>query len=313
MRDHGTSLGARFLSQLAADPRRGAAGLARRLERAFDRAQRRRSRGRRLTRLEASLWSSGRVRVAGVDEVGVGCLAGPVVAAAVVFEPGRVPLGVDDSKLLSEAERLSLSREIRDVAMAVATGQASVTEIDQRGIHAAGLLAMRRAALALAPAPDHVLVDARTIPDLPWPQEAHVKGDRRSASIAAASIVAKVERDALMRALDRRHPGYGFADHVGYATSSHREALRRLGASAAHRTSWDAVAELAGGRSRTFTTLRDALAGARTERDLARWQARLVAVAEELGAGELRRLKLLARRRGARGAVETGDRSLPLE
>ncbi len=179
--------------------------------------------------------------MAGVDEVGVGPLAGPVVAAAVVL-PDRVSLrGLDDSKKLRPQDRERLDGEIRAQAVAVSIGEASSAEIDRVNILQATLLAMRRAVEALGTL-DHVLVDARTIPGVPVPQTPIVGGDGRDGTIAAASIVAKVHRDALMRRLDARHPGYGFARHKGYGTEDHLRALARLGPTREHRRSFAPVA-----------------------------------------------------------------------
>jgi ribonuclease HII len=176
--------------------------------------------------------------VAGVDESGMGPLAGPVVAAAVILPSQPLLLGLDDSKLLTRKTRERLDREIRAAALAVGVGVVEPVEIDELNIYQAGLKAMREAVAALAITPRHVLVDARTIPDLAVPQTPFVKGDRRVYSIAAASIVAKVCRDRLMGALEGRFPGYGFAVHAGYSTASHRAAIRRLGPCAVHRKSF---------------------------------------------------------------------------
>lgn len=176
--------------------------------------------------------------VAGVDEVGMGPLAGPVVAAAVILPPSGLIAGLDDSKVLTRIARERLDEEIRGAALAIGIGIATVDEIDEINIYHAGLLAMRRAVAELAVTPRHVLVDARTIPDLAIPQTSFVKGDARIYSIAAASVVAKVHRDRLMASLEDTHPGYGFAGHCGYSTPEHREAIRRLGPCAAHRRSF---------------------------------------------------------------------------
>lgn len=197
-----------------------------------------------LLRVERALWQSGIGRVAGVDEAGVGPLAGPVVAAAVIAAPQTRWLGVDDSKALRPALRAQLEERIRAEALAVGVGTAEVDEIDRVNIYQATLLAMRRAVEALGLAPEHVLVDARTIPGLAVPQTAYVRGDARSFSIAAASIVAKATRDRLMLDLDARYPEYGFARHMGYGTRQHLEALRRHGPSPAHRRSFAPVRQL---------------------------------------------------------------------
>jgi ribonuclease HII len=184
------------------------------------------------------LFRRGAQFVAGVDEVGVGPLAGPVVAAAVIL-PRRVDLpGLNDSKQVSASERERLATAIRCQALACSVALASVEEIDRLNIYWAALLAMRRAVTGLATTPDQVLVDARRIPDLEMPQRALVHGDGRDGSIAAASILAKVYRDALMSRLDAEYPGYGFANHMGYATPVHRAAIARRGPSPVHRRSF---------------------------------------------------------------------------
>jgi ribonuclease HII len=188
--------------------------------------------------VENALRRLGFDRVAGVDEVGRGCLAGPVVAAAVVLDPAAHVAGLADSKLVPPEERDTLAALIivRAVAWAVAVVDAG--EIDRLNIHRASLQAMRQAVGALAPLPDAVLVDGFRIPDLAIPQRGIVKGDRRCAAIAAASIVAKVTRDRLMQELDVQDPRYGFARHKGYATAEHLEAVARYGYSALHRRSF---------------------------------------------------------------------------
>ncbi len=180
-------------------------------------------------------------RVAGVDEAGRGPLAGPVVAAAVILDPGRPIEGLDDSKRLAPAVRARLAAAIRERALAWALGRAEVDEIDRLNILQATLLAMRRAVEALRPRPDYALVDGDRWPPLPCPGEPVVGGDAREPAIAAASILAKTARDAEMVALDRRFPGYGFAAHKGYATAAHLAALRQLGPCPAHRRSFAPV------------------------------------------------------------------------
>ncbi len=182
-------------------------------------------------------------RVAGVDEVGRGPLAGPVVAAAVIL-PERPPAGLRDSKQLSPAARFRLDREIRATSE-VAIALASVAEIDRLNILAATMLAMSRAVAALALPPDAALVDGNRLPELPCPARAIVKGDARCAQIAAASIVAKVARDSLMRALAVAHPGYGWERNAGYGTAAHLAALARLGATPQHRRSFAPVRAVA--------------------------------------------------------------------
>ena len=185
--------------------------------------------------LENALRRLGFVYVAGTDEVGRGCLAGPVVAAAVVLHPNRHIPGVADSKAVPAPEREFLYERITREAVAWATAEADPIEIDRINIHQASLQAMQRAILALAPLPDIVLVDAFRVPDLPMAQRGVLHGDRRCAAIAAASIVAKVTRDRQMLELHGRDPRYGFDRHKGYATAAHLDAVARYGYSDAHR------------------------------------------------------------------------------
>ena len=191
-----------------------------------------------LLRRERALWSSGVERVAGVDEAGVGPLAGPVVAAAVILPAGVGIRGVHDSKRLTPSSRETMAERIRARARAWSVAIVEPTEIDACNIYRATLEAMRRAVHGLAVPPEHVLVDARSIPGIPFPQEAIVKGDARCHAIAAASILAKTTRDRLMVDYDRQFPGYGFADHKGYPTEAHRSAIRRLGPCPIHRRSF---------------------------------------------------------------------------
>src|SRR5687767_11442842 len=188
--------------------------------------------------LENALRRLGFCHVAGVDEVGRGCLAGPVVAAAVVLHPDRHIAGVSDSKLVPAAERDRLYDCIVKDAVAWAVAAADPREIDHINIHQASLRAMQRAVMALVPLPDIVLVDAFRIPDLPMAQRGVIHGDRRCSAIAAASIIAKVSRDRDMLALHGRDPRYGFDRHKGYATADHLDAVARFGYSEAHRRSF---------------------------------------------------------------------------
>jgi ribonuclease HII len=188
--------------------------------------------------LENALRRVGFVHVAGVDEVGRGCLAGPVVAAAVVLHPGRHIPGVCDSKVVPAEERERLYERILKHAIAWAVAAADPAEIDRINIHQASLRAMQRAVLALVPLPDIVLVDAFRVPELPMAQRGVVHGDRRCSAIAAASIVAKVTRDRGMLELHGRDPRYGFDRHKGYATADHLHAVARFGYSDVHRRSF---------------------------------------------------------------------------
>ena len=181
------------------------------------------------------------LRVAGVDEVGRGPLAGPVMAAAVVLNPDKIPEGLDDSKKLSAKRREAIHEEIISSAD-VAVGLASVEEIDDLNILRASHLAMVRAIRGLAEPPDHVLIDGHLVPaGLNLPASGIVKGDARSLSIAAASIVAKIRRDALMVDLAQQHPGYGWETNKGYPSKSHKSALRNLGVTPHHRRSFRPV------------------------------------------------------------------------
>ena len=199
----------------------------------------RQARGELLAGHERELWRRGFTRIAGVDEAGMGPLAGPVVAGAVILPPGVLIPGADDSKALSEKRRESIALQIRAQALACAVGIATPREIDRINIRAAGLLAMRRAVLALDPAPDYLLLDARTLPEFSLPQEGPVRGDATFHIVACASILAKTHRDALMRRYDRRYPAYGFAQHKGYGTARHLAALRAHGPTPIHRKSFE--------------------------------------------------------------------------
>ena len=181
---------------------------------------------------------------AGVDEVGRGPLAGDVVAAAVILDERAIPIGIADSKKLTARRREQLAEHIKAGAIAWAFGRASVQEIDCLNILQASMLAMKRAVMALPIEPAQVKVDGNRCPDLPMPAEAIVGGDATVPAIAAASIIAKVQRDHELDALDIAYPGYGFAQHKGYPTKAHLEALKRLGVTPVHRTSFGPVKRL---------------------------------------------------------------------
>jgi ribonuclease HII len=184
--------------------------------------------------------------VAGLDEVGLGPLAGPAVAGAAVLRVGdRLP-GLNDSKQLTPDQRQRLDVLIRRRAVAWAIGSVGPDEIDRRGLTHARQEAMRLAVAGLGVAAEYLLVDAWDVPDLPLPQLCVVKGDSICASIMAASILAKVYRDRLMIEYDRQYPGYGFAGHKGYATATHKQALRELGPSPIHRMSWAPIRAVLG-------------------------------------------------------------------
>ena len=228
-------------AELRADPRAGARALLVSVEK---RRRTNRAEGQRLRtmlRFEQALWSQGTLLVAGVDEAGMSPLAGPVSAAAVVLRPGTRLVDVDDSKKLDAKTRARLAVEIKATAISWAVAFATPTEIDTINIYWAGLLAMRRAVEALSEVPHHLLLDARRLNELPIPQERIIKGDAKSLSIAAASILAKTTRDAHMVLLDARYPGYGFAQHKGYPVKAHVVALTKLGACPEHRRSFGPV------------------------------------------------------------------------
>ncbi len=191
--------------------------------------------------LEQALKARGYLRIAGVDEVGRGPLAGPVVAAAVVLDLRAIPEGLNDSKKLTAKRRDTLNDHIREAAE-VSVAEASVEEIDDLNILRASHLAMERAVAALNPQPDFLLIDGNMIPrGLGLPSQAVVKGDGRSVSIAAASIIAKTWRDRLMVDLAQQHPGYGWETNAGYPSKQHKDALRNLGVTPHHRRSFKPV------------------------------------------------------------------------
>ncbi len=244
--DHGRPLSPRAEAALAEDPRAGARTVlaAVRRRRKANRAEGQRLRN--LLRHENRLWERGITLVAGVDEAGMAPLAGPVVAAACILPRDYRPRGVDDSKQLDATERERLAEDIKRNAVCWAVGRAEVGEIDRLNIYWAGILSLRRAVLGLERRPEHLLIDARRIRDLDIPQDGIVHGDALSLTIAAASILAKTTRDALMARMDEEYPGYGFARHKGYPTPDHVAALRERGACAIHRRSFGPVREVLG-------------------------------------------------------------------
>ena len=193
---------------------------------------------RAMRTVENALRRFGFHRIAGVDEVGRGCLAGPVVAAAVILDPNRYIPGICDSKTTTELQRERLYTLITRKAIAWSVASAQPDEIDVMNIHRASLEAMRRAVMSIAPLPDMVLVDAFRIPDLYMAQRGVLHGDRRCSAIAAASIVAKVTRDREMLRHHAADPRYGYDRHKGYATSDHLSAVAQFGYSALHRRSF---------------------------------------------------------------------------
>ena len=194
------------------------------------------------TTIESGLFAAGHRLIAGADEVGRGAIAGPVAAAAVILNPFCVPEGINDSKQLTRLQRERLFDQIVASALAYAIARIEHDVIDRINIHHASLAAICEAVKGLNPIPDYVLIDGKfKVPQLSCPQEPIIKGDGLSVSIAAASILAKVTRDRWMREADQAYPGYGFAQHVGYNTRAHQEALSQLGPSAIHRLSFHGV------------------------------------------------------------------------
>lgn len=236
-----------LLEALEVDTRQGAHQLAKRIR---ERYRSNRSEGQRLhtmLRFELELWTQGYSFVAGVDEAGMAPLAGPVVAGAVILPQNYKLRGLNDSKKVLDPEmRTELAEQIKRDAICWAFGFAEVEEIDRINIYHAGLLAMQRAVEGLKCLPDFVLVDARKIPHCPSPQRGIIRGDALSASIAAASIIAKTTRDAHMMEMDALYSGYGFASHKGYPTPDHCRALKELGALPIHRRSFGRVREALG-------------------------------------------------------------------
>jgi ribonuclease HII len=288
---------AQTLSKLKRDPRQGVRVIYEALKKRHERDSAERTRLDAMLNFERVLWRAGVQHIAGVDEVGMGPLAGPVIAAAVVFPPHTELHGIDDSKKLDLEQRVDAERRIREAASGIGIGRAEVAEIDTINIYHAGLLAMRRAVEALPMRPQHVLVDARSIPGVDVPQNCFDKGDGLDFSIAAASIVAKVHRDALMDELSREHPDYGFDRHKGYCTPEHQDAIRRLGPCTIHRKSFTFIRELRGEYSALFYDLKRRL-------DEAAAAAELEAIDNELGASrgalsdnEQRKLRLVLSRR----------------
>jgi ribonuclease HII len=232
---------------LDADGRQGAHQLAKRIR---ERYRENRAEGQRLhflLRFEIELWNEGFGFVAGVDEAGMAPLAGPVVAGAVILPQNYKLRGLNDSKkILDPEKRDELAVQIKQDAVCWSVGVAEVEEIDKINIYHAGLLAMQRAVQGLTCQPDFILVDARRIPNCQTPQRGIIRGDALSASIAAASIIAKTTRDAHMLEMDQMYSGYGLATHKGYPTPEHCRALKSLGALPIHRRSFARVREALG-------------------------------------------------------------------
>jgi ribonuclease HII len=295
--DDGHAISPRLLKQLQRDTRQGARRAYEVLKRRYERKRGEWLRLDSMLNFERVLWKSGVCRIAGVDEVGIGPLAGPVVAAAVVFPPGAAIAGIDDSKRLDPERREALAAEIRAHASSIGIGLASEAEIDTLNVYRAGLLAMQRAIDALPAAPEHVLTDARTVPQLAVPQNAFNKGDGINFSIAAASIIAKTHRDRLMQELDPCYAGYGFARHKGYGTAEHQHAIRALGPCAIHRMSFPVIRELCGEFSEIFYAFKAAIERVHSARELKVLEQELEARCERLAEAERHKLRLVLARR----------------
>jgi len=285
-----------MMARLQKDPREGVRKIYHHLKNQREKEKAERIRIESMLNLECVLWNSGIRHIAGADEVGVGPLAGPVVAAAVIFPPGTFISRVDDSKRLSPQVRREVAQTIRQTALGIGVGLAEVAEIDELNVYHAGILAMRRAVESLPLRPDHLLVDAREIPGLSMPQNNFSKGDGLSFSIAAASIVAKTYRDQLMVELGQTYPQYGLDRNKGYCTREHQEAIRRHGPCAIHRKSYTFIQELCGEYSDLFYRLRDKAQRLSSVRELISLEKEFAAVHSQLSRRERRKLKLLLAR-----------------
>lgn len=289
-----------LLAKLQKDQRQGVRRIYQVLRKRCEKEKKEQRRVESMLRLEQVLWNSGIRHIAGVDEVGVGPLAGPVVAASVVFFPHTFIPGINDSKQVKPEGRQRLARTIRDKAAGVGIGVAEVEEIDQLNVYHAGILAMQRAVQNLPIDPDHLLVDARKIPGLGTPQTHFSKGDSVNFSIAAASILAKTYRDQLMIELDRTYPRYGFARHKGYCTRAHMEAIQKHGPSEIHRKSFTFIQELCGQYSNLFYLLRKKLAQLATADEAKAFEKEFRAVRSQLSPHERRKIALLLGRNWTR-------------
>src|SRR5436190_69542 len=292
----GVSVSSAILRSLQRDPRAGARRLYKVLAKRYEEQKKERNRLDAMLHFERLLWKAGIQHIAGVDEVGMGPLAGPVVAAAVIFPSGVEIDGIDDSKALDEETRNRLEREIHARSSAVAIGVVEVEEIDRINIYRAGIRAMQLALENLPLTPQHILVDSRTIPGFTQPQNSFDKGDGINFSIASASIVAKVYRDRLMTELDRTYPGYGFASHKGYATPEHQRAIRDLGPCPIHRRSFDYIRELCGQYCDLYYSLKQRGYAATSRAELLDWDLAVKAASPGLSINENKKLHLLSGR-----------------
>ncbi len=276
-----------FLDSLEADHRIGMQNLARRarVQRRSERAER--SRITRMLKHERRLWGKGICHVAGVDEVGRGPLAGPVVAAAVILpQDARIPR-LDDSKALKPADREELFDEIRALAVAVSLGSVSPEEVDRINIYQATLETMRQAIRGLPVPPDRILVDGNVLPESGFSELAIIGGDAASQSIAAASVIAKVTRDRQMCEHDAEYPVYGFARHKGYASEAHTKALMAHGPCPIHRRSFCTVEEALSTWSTAFRDVCATVDSIKKSSELAAYHTRVHRSLEKLSVEEL--------------------------
>src|SRR5262245_17756879 len=288
---------AQALNKLKRDPRQGVRQLYESLKKRYEREFSERTRLDAMLNFERVLWRAGVQHIAGVDEVGMGPLAGPVIAAAVVVAPHAELPGIDDSKRLDLEQRVDAEARIRAVALGIGIGRAEVHEIDTVNIYHAGLLAMRRAVEALPMRPQHVLVDARNIPGVEVPQNCFNKGDGIDFSIAAASIVAKTHRDRLMDELAAQFPAYGFERHKGSSAPEHQAAIKAHCPCAIHRKSFTYIRELCGEYSALFYDLKQRLDAAAAAAELQAFDDELSTCASALAEHEQRKLRLVLSRR----------------
>ncbi|MCL6586350.1 MAG: ribonuclease HII [Anoxybacillus sp.] len=232
-----------LFQEIARDERKSVQNLLMRWYKQKERAQKEQNQWKQMSQYEQSLYAKGVTFVAGIDEAGRGPLAGPVVAAAVILPKDAYLPGLNDSKKLSEAKREALFAQIQATAISIGIGIVSAKEIDERNIYQATKQAMVQAIEQLTPKPEYLLIDAMELP-LAVPQQSLIKGDANSVSIAAASVVAKVTRDAIMKQLGEQYPQYGFEKHMGYGTEYHLQAIRTYGVTEHHRRSFAPVKEL---------------------------------------------------------------------
>ena len=286
-----------ILSQMSKDKRRGVQKAYQSIQKRKKNKLREQHRLKQLLQIETELKEDGKRIVAGVDEAGVGSLAGPVVAASVIFKPGVKIIGIDDSKKLNAKTREMLSRKIQHYADAYAFGISEVAEIDRINVYQASLKAMQRSVLNLSVKPDHLLIDARELPDLKISQNAIVGGERRPFSIAAASILAKSFRDRLMNEFDLKYPGYGLARHKGYSTPEHQQAICHKGPCPIHRTSYSCIDELSGFYSKQFYQLKSQIQAVSCSEDLSLCKISLNHTKENLSNTENKKLHLMINRK----------------